>query len=206
MPHPLSPHRLDSEESRASLGTAQDLVDEFCVPYPHDHQRSQPSGSPMQSIETPFLTTSIEDSKPNIDIGGSSVTMRMFESDWNPMSHISGHQTDHTSADYHLAHSFMPSSEHLYHHPQNFMSYNDNYDQAYPAQNPGSTYPPSYFGLGISGLPCDSLASTSYPPAVYQIEPQQVSDAMDLTAMICRSSIPNIAMRNTTWFRILTTI
>jgi len=88
--------------------------------------------------------------------------------------------TDHTSlsnANYHLPHQLGIGHGDLFTYAQNGMSYNDNYTIPYATQYQATDCSRSYHGLNINGLPEDVNMSESYPPAVYQIEPQKSCDA-----------------------------
>jgi hypothetical protein len=75
------------------------------------------------------------------------------------------------SADYNISVPFAPRTGNFYNYAQNGLSY-DKYNLHYAGQY-GASYPRSYNGIDLTGLP-NSLAMTdAYPPAAYQIEPQK---------------------------------
>ncbi|KAH5009294.1 hypothetical protein HBI24_222110 [Parastagonospora nodorum] len=97
---------------------------------------------------------------------------------WTGQSDLS---TDHASlsnANYHLPHQIGIAQGDLFTYAQNGMSYNDNCNIPCASQYQRANFPRSYHGLNINGLPEDINMSESYPPAVYQIEPQKNCDAM----------------------------
>ena len=79
-------------------------------------------------------------------------------------------------AGYHAPAPLAPSLGNFYHHAQNGMSYNNNYNLTYASQYPSASCPRSYNDLDLIGLPKDVSVSESYPPAAYQIEPHKPHD------------------------------
>jgi hypothetical protein len=74
-------------------------------------------------------------------------------------------------ADYNISVPFAPCTGNFYNYAQNCLSY-DNYNLHYAGQY-GASYPRSYNGIDLTGLP-NSLAMTdAYPLAAYQNEPQK---------------------------------
>jgi hypothetical protein len=92
---------------------------------------------------------------------------------WTGQSSLS---TDHASlsnANYPVPSQLGISSGDFSSYSQNGISYNDNYSIPYASQYTFSSCPRFYHSSSINSLPGDVEMSESYPPAVYQIEPQK---------------------------------
>jgi hypothetical protein len=84
------------------------------------------------------------------------------------------------AASYHAPNPFSPGTGDFYHYAVNGMSYNDNFNMAYRPNYPSSSYPRSYTGIDLTGLPSNIDMTDSYPPTAYHIEPPNHHDATDL--------------------------
>ncbi|KAF2124427.1 hypothetical protein P153DRAFT_350431 [Dothidotthia symphoricarpi CBS 119687] len=102
-------------------------------------------------------------------------SMRWSTSGNFPINHIS---QDGTA--FHVPMQFSPSSADFSHYSQNGLSYNGNYNLAYPEQFLNSSCPRSYNGLAINSLSNDMSMSESFPPGTYQFEPTKPHDPVDL--------------------------
>jgi hypothetical protein len=101
---------------------------------------------------------------------------------WTDQSNFPLNRNDQNLSDSHDSNRFATSPVDFYPYTQNGMSYNNNYDVVYASQYSNLSCP-RYQGLDLSGLPSDVSVSNSYPPAVYQLEPQKHYDTLSEPGM-----------------------
>lgn len=181
MPFPHSPHRVSSPDLAGDMNTIGYSQNDHSLPF--RPQSPSQFASPRPSVEVSPMATTIHTSTATGDHGDSSMGFTIHEQEqmrWAAASNFPVPQMGYTGI---YSSNRTPCSApygEFYHQAQNDMSYNHNYDLAYSARlDPGC--PRSYTGMEFNGLPKDVSTSESYPPAVYQIEPQQQHDAMDLS-------------------------
>jgi hypothetical protein len=101
---------------------------------------------------------------------------------WTDQSNLSLNHSGQNLSNSHDSNPFAISPEDIYPYAQNGVSYNNNYNVMYASQysNPSC---PRYQGLDLIKLPSDVSMSNSYPPAVYQLEPQKHYDTLSEPGM-----------------------
>jgi hypothetical protein len=109
---------------------------------------------------------------------GESVAMQ-----WNVQPDVSMDNTGEHHGTNHVASPFIMTPGGFYTYNQNAIAYNDNYNVSYAPQYSSSACPRSYHGQNLTGLPNEANISESYPPAVYQIEPQTHYDHLSDSGM-----------------------
>jgi hypothetical protein len=102
---------------------------------------------------------------------------------WTDQSNLSLNHTGQSLSNGHHPSPFAISPEDFYPCAQNGMSYNNNYNVMYASQYSNPSCPRSYQDMDLSGLPNDVSMSNSYPPAMYQIEPQKHYDTLSEPGM-----------------------
>jgi hypothetical protein len=174
MAHPQSP---SSTDLAADFGELRLPLDSFRAPYPPRVQGSLPF-TPPKATSTP--TIKLED-PPLSDLPISPEAMNFGDSiavQWNAHPEFSLDNAGQHHGNNHVDSPFMIASGGLYNYQQNLMSYNDNYNVTYAPQYSSSTYPRSYPGQNLTGLPHDASTSEAYPPSMYQIEPSIHYDSL----------------------------
>jgi hypothetical protein len=181
MAGPQSPHMPSTINLAGGIGTDRVSQEVLRAQRPSHVKDPLSPISPNSSIEaSPFTTVKPES---NSSLRGKLPTEAMeverpIATQWTGPSDFS---TDHISlsnANYPMSSQDGIGSGDFFPYTQNGMLYNDNYRIPYAAQYSISSCPRSYYGVNINGLPKDVDMSESYPPAVYQIEPQKHYDPL----------------------------
>ncbi|KAH7377382.1 hypothetical protein BKA66DRAFT_422378 [Pyrenochaeta sp. MPI-SDFR-AT-0127] len=108
---------------------------------------------------------------------------------WAAPSNFASNHIGQVGPHYNVTIPFTPGSGDVNSYVQNGMLFNDNNNLNYSAHFPSSGCPRSYNGLDCTGLPNVLSFSESYPPAAYQIEPQEHHDVMDFSDSEIKSQL-----------------
>jgi hypothetical protein len=181
MARPQSPDMPSTMDLAGRGGVERVSQGIFCTPHSSHDQDPLSSISPKSSVESPIFTTIEQESSLSLSQQALDETMD-FEGpmamQWTGQSELSTDNSNLSSASYHVPNPPGVGPGDFFPYVQNGMSYNDNCNVTYAPQYPTSSWPRSYHGFNINGLPRDVDMSPSHPPAVYQIEPQQHYDSL----------------------------
>jgi hypothetical protein len=171
-------------ELAGGFETNRSSQDMSCTPLPA-HAQGQPSSLlPRSSLETLYNFPGIHENASSQKQKSAIEGMKLGEPEsmqWSAQPTFSVDRSGQNNVDYHIHVPVAPAPEDFYNYVQNGMSYNDNCNIAYAAQYPTSSCPRSYHGLNLTRLPHNVNMSESFPPAVYQIEPQRHHNATPLS-------------------------
>lgn len=176
---PRSPHMPSIVDPVGGIGIDRVSQDVFRTLCPPSIQNSVSPISPKSTLDTSSFTAANPEPFSSSSRGASTEAMKVEESMTVHWTGEPDRSTDHTTSsnmNFHMPGQLGMNAGNFYSYGQNGMSYNNNYNIPYASQYPISSGPRSFNRININGLPRDVDMSESYPPAVYQIEPQKHYD------------------------------